>query len=187
MEALKAMLGLPAEATDAQVFERINALNALEKDTLSLTESKSTEEARGALRSLAKRASEAAEAEAALASERAARVASEREALKKLGLEKRVFSPADLDSDGKGKEALWLAEMSNAGLDGYITRELKFGRTIVPEGEHKAPSEAPVNDAQMPPDIAALAAKGWKNLTAREKHSIKTHSSSLAERLRKQG
>jgi hypothetical protein len=38
----------------------------------------------------------------------------------------------------------------------------------------------------MPPEIATLAAKGWKNLSSREKHTIEKHSAVLAARLRKQ-
>ena len=187
MDPLKSLLGMSAEATDAQVFERVTALSALERDALAITDTKSAEEARGALRSIAKRAAEADTAEAALASERATRVASERSALKKAGLEKGLLAPADLDADGKGSEARWLAELSNTGLSAYLEREERTGRKIVPQGAVNAPTEAPTNDAQLPPDIAALAAKGWANLTAREKHAIKTHSSSPAERLRKQG
>lgn len=186
MDPLKVLLGMSAEATDAQVFERVTALSALERDALSLTDTKSAEEARGALRSIAKRASEADAAEAALQEERKTRVASERAALKKAGVEKAILSPADIDADGKGTEARWLAELSNTGLAAYLEREERTGRKVVPQGAINAPTEPPSNDAQMPPEIATLAAKGWKNLSSREKHTIEKHSAVLAARLRKQ-
>jgi signal peptide peptidase SppA len=186
MDPLKSLLGMSAEATDAQVFERVTALSALERDALSLTDTKSAEEARGALRSIAKRASEADAAEAALQEERKTRVASERAALKKAGVEKAILSPADIDADGKGTEARWLAELSNTGLAAYLEREERTGRKVVPQGAINAPTEPPSNDAQMPPEIATLAAKGWKNLSSREKHTIEKHSAVLAARLRKQ-
>lgn len=186
MEAVKSLLGLSAESTDAQVFERVTALCALERDALAITETTNSEKARGALHSIAKRAAEADAAEAALASERGERVASERTALKKHGLEKAILTPADLDADGKGAESKWLADLSNQGLLGYLEREERSGRTVVPVGSVSSPSDAPTSDAQMSPEIAALVAKGWKQLSAREKHTITNHSPALAARLRKQ-
>ena len=77
-------------------------------------------------------------------------------------------------------------------LDGFLSSlpidHLRAWRAsapaVVPAGEIPAPKGEGA-DAQITPDIAALAAKGWKALTAAEKHAVTTHDKSLAARLKR--
>lgn len=85
----------------------------------------------------------------------------------------------------------------SASLEGFLATlsvpQLRTWRAsaprVVPQGEIKAPAEAPRADAELPVDIAALVAKasrdGWKSLTAAERHAVTTHDKALAARLRK--
>jgi signal peptide peptidase SppA len=187
MNALHALLGLSADATDAQVAERVTTLAALDRDARALTTTTDTEAARGALRAVAERAAKADEFETALKTERAERRASERAALKKHGVEvAKVLAPADVDTDGEGTEVDWVADMSNASLRSYIDRKAKQGATVVPTGEVKPPKDAPTPPMQLPPAIAELAAKRWTDLTAGQKAALFRHDAALARRLRKQ-
>ena len=84
----------------------------------------------------------------------------------------------------------------SASLDGFLVTQsveqlrayLASAPRVVPQGAIEAPSAAPSSDAQLPTDVAELAARatrdGWASLTAREKHAVTTQSRTLAERLR---
>lgn len=189
---LKTLLGVESDAPEAALVERITALSALDRDVRAATGAGDPEAARGALRSIVKRAGEADAAEKALADERAAHQRAERTALKKHALSKALLTPAELGADASGAfsgpEAEWVAGMSTTALRGYLEREERAGKSVVPQGEHKGPSAPPTNDAQLPTEIAELAAKatrdGWASLSSREKHLVATHSKPLAARLR---
>lgn len=189
---LKTLLGADSDASEAALVERLTALSALDRDVRAVTGAGDTESARGALRSLAKRAGEADAAEKALADERAAHRAEQRTALKREALAAGYLTPAELGADEKGEfphaEGGFVAEMSNASLRGYIDREKRLGRSAVPQGEHRAPTSAPGADAQLPPDVAELAAKatrdGWMTLSADERARVQSHDQALANRLR---
>lgn len=160
MEALKAMLGMSAESTDAQVIERVGAMKAR------------LEGAEGSIAALT--------LDVAKANDRASA------AEKKLEDQEReaILSAAKAPEAGQWTQAqdAWLRSLP---LDALRSWKQTAPR-VVPAGAINAPTEAPTNDAQMPSDIAALAAKGWKNLSSREKHTIEKHSAVLAARLRKQ-
>lgn len=84
----------------------------------------------------------------------------------------------------------------SASLDGFLaTQSVEQLRTylataprVVPGGAIEPPATPPSADAQLPGDIAEIAAKatreGWASLSTREKHEISSHSKSLAARLR---
>jgi len=84
----------------------------------------------------------------------------------------------------------------SASLDGFLATQsveqlrayLASAPRVVPGGAIEPPAAPPSSDAQLPTDVAELAAKatrdGWAALTAREKHAVTTHSKSLAARLR---
>ena len=192
-DTLKTLLGVDTEAPEAALVERLTALSALDRDVCAVTGAGDTEAARGALRSLAKRAGEADVAEKALADERAAHKAEQRAALKREALAGGFLTPAELGADENGAfphaEGGFVAEMSNASLRGYIDREKRLGRSAVPQGSHRAPADAPSADAQLPGGIAELAAKaqqdGWLSLSADQRHLVTTHDAALAARLRK--
>lgn len=190
---LKTLLGAEPDAPEAALVERLTALSALDRDVRAVTGAGDTESARGALRSIAKRAGEADAAEKALADERAAHKAEQRAALKREALAGGFLTPAELGADENGAfphaEGGFVAEMSNASLRGYIDREKRLGRSAVPQGSHRAPADAPSADAQLPGGIADLAAKaqqdGWLSLSADQRHLVTTHDAALAARLRK--
>lgn len=194
-DTLKTLLGVDADAPEAALVERLTALSALDRDVRAVTGAGDTEAARGALRSLAKRAGEADAAEKALADERAAHQKAERAALKKHALSKGLLTPAELGADAEGAftgaEAEWVAGMSTTALRGYLEREERAGRSVVPQGEHRAPTGPNGSDAQLPSDIAELAATahrdGWLSLSVDQRHRVTRHDAALAERLRARG
>ncbi len=201
-----AQLGLAADAAEPQITARLTVLTALEAHVLATTGTASAEEARGALRVQSERAAKAEELATELAAVRAETTRAERIALKLQGLAAGVLAPADLDTDGAaeraaeaagqplssallaqhGTEVDWLAAMGNKGVRSYVERRQRAGQTVVPVGETKAPAGPPTADAQLPLDVAALAAKGWKALTADEKHAVTVHDKKLADRLRRE-
>lgn len=191
-DTLKTLLGVDAEAPEATLVERLTALSALDRDVRAVTGASDTEAARGALRSLAKRAGEADAAEKALADERAAHKAEQRAALKREALAGGFLTPAELGADENGAfphaESGFVAEMSNASLRGYIDREKRLGRSAIPKGEHRQPAGPNGSDAQLPTDIAELAATahrdGWLSLSVDERHRVTRHDAALADRLR---
>ena len=160
MDPLKSLLGMSAEATDAQVIERVGAmksrLEGAEKTIAALTQD------------VAKANDRAGAAEKKLEDQ-------EREA---------IISAAKSPEAGQWTQAQdsWLRTLPLESLRAWKASAPR----VVPAGAIEAPTEPPTNDAQLPPDIAALAAKGWKNLSSREKHTIEKHSAVLAARLRKQ-
>ena len=84
----------------------------------------------------------------------------------------------------------------SASLEGFLATlsvaQLRTWRAsaprVVPQGEIKAPAEAPRADAQMPAEIGAIVAKahadGWKSLSAGERHAVQSFDKALAARLR---
>lgn len=83
-------------------------------------------------------------------------------------------------------------------LDGFLstlsTEQLRAWRAgaprVVPGGEHQPPTDGPQPDAQLPADLAAIAAKaqaeGWGALSDKEKDRLYRANKPLAQRLKAQ-
>lgn len=77
-------------------------------------------------------------------------------------------------------------------LDGFLstlsTPQIAAWRAsaprVVPGGQHEPPTDGPAVDTALPPDLAALAAKGWANLTDGEKDKLFRANKPLAQRLK---
>ncbi len=158
METVAKALGLPVDASEADVLASVVALKT-DADTAAKT-----------VEALSRDVAEAnAKAKAAHEREEATERAAIIEAAK---------------SDGQWSASIdgFLGRLAVADL-----REWKANAPrVVPSGEIKPPADAPTADADLSVDIAAIAAKGWSAMTADEKHAVITKHPGLAARLRKQ-
>jgi len=160
MESVAKALGLPADASEAEILKSVMAVQA---------------DAATAARTVEAQARDVAQANdrAAAAEKRADEV--ERAGVMAEIKAARKWSPS-LDA--------FLATQSTAQLRAW----LESAPAVVPAGEIKPPGAPPAADAQIPVDVAALVARaherGWAALTAREKHLVEAHDAALAARLR---
>jgi signal peptide peptidase SppA len=156
METVAKALGLPPEASEADILIAVQATRA------DLATAEQTVAALTGDVAAANERAQAAEARADQV-ERAALMAEIKAA--------RKWS-ASLDA--------FLAGQSMAQLRTW----LETAPAVVP-APVEPPADPPTADAELPQEIAALAAKGWNALTAREKHRIADHDPDLAARLRR--
>jgi hypothetical protein len=158
MESIAKHLGLPSDASEEQILD---VLKARSKD--AETAAKTIEALSGDL---------------SIANDKAAKAEARATQMERDGL------MSDIRAAGKWSATLdaFLATQTNAQLRSWLADAPR----VVPAGEVKPPADAPTSDEQLPPSIAALAAKGWKNLTGGEKHAVAKHSPDLAARLRRQ-
>jgi len=155
MEAIAKKLGLPADASEADVLATLAARDA---------DMKARDEAvEGMSRELAAANERARAAEARLESAERTQLI---EAAKAAG---QWTQPLDALLQRMAMEDLraWRASAPR----------------VVPAGAVDPPADAPAEPA-LPSDIAALAAKGWSALTVDEKHAVSVHDPKLAARLR---
>lgn len=158
MESIAKALGLPHDASEADI---VLALGARDRDHATAT--KTIEALTADVASANQRATDA--------EARADKV--EREHVMAQIKDARKWAPS-LDA--------FLASQSTAQLRSW----LESAPAVVPGGEIKPPATPPTNDTQLTPELAELAAKGWANLSTREKHQISAHDAKLADRLRRE-
>lgn len=78
------------------------------------------------------------------------------------------------------RPAGWARRQSPESLAAFLADAPR----VIPRGAVKGPAEAPTDDVQLPPSLAALAEKGWAQLADLEKHALMQHDPKLAARLR---
>jgi ClpP class serine protease len=105
---------------------------------------------------------------------------------KKLEAADRAHEVEAAKTEGKWSPALdgFLSTLSNDQLRAWRASAPR----VVPGGQHDPPTDGPSPDAQLPADVAAIAAKaqteGWGALSDREKHSLIVANKPLAQRLK---
>lgn len=156
MEAIAKALGLPPDASESDILVTIAAKQRDEQTAASTIEALT--------RDVAEANATAEKAEKRVAEIERAKLMSEIKAARKWSQSLDAF----------------LGTQSLAQLESWLAT----APAVVPEGEIRPPTTPASADAQLSPDIAALAAKGWKNLESREKDLITRHDPKLAERLR---
>lgn len=102
----------------------------------------------------------------------------ELEQLLREGLTAGKLTPAQCAKAEEGRPAGWARRQSAETLRTFLADAPR----VVPGGEHQPPTDAP--EAQLAPDLAAIAAKGWDALSDREKHRLYTANRPLALRLK---
>jgi len=156
MEAIAKKLGLPADASEADVLATLAARD-LDAARAAQTVASLSED-------LA-----AANTRAALAEKRA----------------DEMLRAAEIE--GAKADRKWSASLEPF-LATLSVDQLKSWRAsapaVVPSGAIDPPKDDASAEPALPPDIAALAAKGWSALTVDGKHAVSVHDPKLAARLR---
>ena len=96
------------------------------------------------------------------------------------GLAAGKLTPAQCARAEGDRPAGWARRQSAETLRAFLADAPR----VVPAGEHQPPTDAPAAEAQLAPDLAALAAKGWGALSDAEKHRLYTANRPLALRLK---